>query len=247
MFFLSNHAISQERKINKTNYFSPEQIVQIALNNRCHSIAYTYNEPTIFFPYIKDVATLAKQYGLKNIMVTNGFESDEVINEMRGLIDAVNVDLKSYNHKYYKKLGGNLERIKSNLIKFKENNIWVEVTTLIIPDINDSYEELNNIASFISTNLTTSTPWHISAFHPDYKMLDKNKTPLNTLQKAYNIGKKHNLNYVYIGNMGLPNETICPYCQNIILKRIGYQTIIDNRLDNIYCSKCHNKIDGVMV
>ena len=149
--FCQNHGISQEQKINKDKYYSPEHIVKMALLNDCKSISYTYNEPTIFYPYIRDIAILAHKNGLKNIFVSNGFESSEVINDMAGLIDGANIDLKSFDAKYYKKeLGGNLEKLKENLKLFKKLNIWIEVTTLIIPNHNDSFEELSEIATFIA-------------------------------------------------------------------------------------------------
>jgi len=246
--FCQNHSISQEKNINKSNYFSPQNLVEITIKNNCNSISYTYNEPTIFFPYIKDIATQAKKRGLKNIMVTNGFESDEVINEMKGLIDAANVDLKSFNAKYYKKeLGGKLEIIKENLKKFIKNGIWIEITTLVIPGINDSIEELNNIAKFIANELGNFVPWHISAFHPDYKMLNRPRTSYKILKKAFDIGKEAGLKYVYIGNILVDDDTICPNCNNIILRRVGFKTVIDNRKNYMYCKNCNSKLDGVFV
>lgn len=244
--FCQNHGISQERKINKEKYYSPEDIVKLALTNKCDSISYTYNEPTIFYTYIRDIAILAKQNGLKNVFVTNGFESNEVLEDMAGLIDAANVDLKSFDEKYYKKeLGGNLEKLKANLKLFKQLGIWIEVTTLIIPNINDSDEELNEIATFIHKELGDATPWHLSAFHPDYKMLDRPRTPTTTLQKAYKIGKSKGLFYVYMGNAGLENNTYCKKCGEVLLDRITYDTIKDNRKNGIFCHKCGEKLDGV--
>ncbi len=188
----------------KDNFISPSKIVELALKSKAESIAYTYNEPAIFYPYIKDIALLAHKHNLKNIMVTNGFMSMEVIMDMKGIIDALNIDLKSFNANYYKKvLGGNLNVIMENLILMKELDFWIEITTLIIPTINDSVQELTKIADFISENLGNHIPWHISAFHPDYKEQNLPRTSLEILQKAYQIGKKAGLKYVYIGNMGL--------------------------------------------
>jgi len=244
--FCQNHSISQEKIVNKSRYFSPKEIVEIAIKNNCDSISYTYNEPTIFFPYIKDIATLAKKRGLKNIMVTNGFESDEVISSMKGLIDAANVDLKSFNAKYYKKeLGGNLEVIKENLKKLVKNGIWIEVTTLVIPGINDSDEELKAIANFIANELGIKVPWHLSAFHPDYKMLNRPRTSYEILKKAFDIGKEAGLKYVYIGNILVDDDTICPKCNHLVLKRVGFETVIDNRKNYLYCKNCNTKLDGV--
>jgi pyruvate formate lyase activating enzyme len=244
--FCQNHGISQEREINKDKYYSPQKIVQMALANDCKSISYTYNEPTIFYPYIRDIAILAKKEGLKNVFVSNGFESLEVIEDMAGLIDAANIDLKSYDAKYYKKeLGGDLEKLKENLKLFKKLNIWIEITTLVIPNLNDSNEELSYIAKFIVDELGAETPWHLSAFHPDYKMLDRGRTPIETLQKAYNIGKKVGLNYVYMGNAGLENNLNCPSCNTKILSRVTYKTVVDNRKDGKHCPSCDKEIDGV--
>ena len=244
--FCQNHGISQEQKINKDKYYSPSDIVNMALNNKCDSIAYTYNEPTIFYPYIKDIAALAKKHGLKNVFVSNGFESHEVIHDMAGLIDAANIDLKSYDEVYYKKnLGGNLEKLKANLKLFKKLNIWIEITTLIIPDLNDSDEELTKIANFIANDLSITTPWHLSAFHPDYKMLDRPNTSVKSLENAYNIAQKAGLKYVYMGNANLENNSKCSRCNELFLQRITYKTTIDNRKYGVLCSKCNSKLDGV--
>ncbi len=141
--FCQNWGISQHNNIDKSKYTSPKEVVQIALKKGCKSIAYTYNEPTIFYPYIKDIATEARKYGLRNVMVTNGFESSEVIDDMKNLIDAVNVDLKSFDKEYYKKeLKGDLDIQLKNLIQMKKNGIWIEVTTLVIPTKMTPDEEL---------------------------------------------------------------------------------------------------------
>jgi AmmeMemoRadiSam system radical SAM enzyme/AmmeMemoRadiSam system protein B len=244
--FCQNHGISQEQTINKEKYYSPEDIVKMAFARGCDSISYTYNEPTIFYPYIKDIATLAKANGLKNVFVSNGFESDEVLNDMAGLIDAANIDYKSNDAKYYKKeLGGNLEKLQRNLKRFKELGIWIEVTTLIIPDLNDSNEELEAMAQFMVRELGEETPWHLSAFHPDYKMLDRGRTPKETLERAKSIGDRAGLKYVYMGNAGLDNTTRCRKCDEVVLNRVTYQTKIDNRKLGVLCPKCDSKLDGV--
>jgi len=244
--FCQNHGISQEKEIDKKKYYSPKEIVDIAIKNGCLSISYTYNEPTIFFPYIKDIAKIAKEKGLRNIMVSNGFESIEVIEEMEGVIDAINIDLKCYNHKYYKKMGGDLDKVLSNIILLQEKGIWVEITTLIIPELNDSPNELNTIASFISNHLEDTTPWHLSAFHPNYKMLDKERTPKQTLEMAYQIGKENNLKNVYIGNLGLENNTYCE-CGELLLQRVSYQTKIDKTILDGKCPKCKKEVPGIFI
>lgn len=243
--FCQNWNISQEKEIKSKNYFSPRDIVNTALSNECKSISYTYNEPTIFYPYAKDIATLAKQNGIKNVFVSNGFESNEMINDMKGVIDAVNIDLKTFDEKYYKRsLGGKLDKILENLKLFVKNGIWLEITTLVIPTKNDSKEELNQIASFIANELGTFVPWHISAFHPDYKEQSLPRTPLSTLKLAYKIGNENGLKYVYIGNAAEDNITKCSNCNTDLIVRKYFNTI-SNNLEIDKCPNCGKKIQGV--
>ena len=243
--FCQNWSISQTHNIDKSQYFSPELIVDMAIKYECQSIAYTYNEPTIFYPYARDIALEGKKRGLKNVFVSNGFESSEVIDDMKGIMDAVNADLKSFNPKYYKKeLGGNLEKILENLKHFVANGIWLEVTTLIVPTQNDSEEELNSIAEFIAKELGVNVPWHITAFHPDYKEQDLPPTSIDTLKMAYDIGKRHGLNYIYIGNVNYDTPTRCPSCDEVLIER-DYFRHTDNHLKGAHCPKCNALIPGV--
>lgn len=243
--FCQNHGISQEHNINKSVYYSPKDIVDMAVFYGCKTISYTYNEPTIFYPYAKDCAIEAKKQGIKNIYVSNGFESLEVIDDMKDIIDAVNIDLKCFNENYYKKeLGGSLKQVLQNLKHFKKNCIWVEVTTLIVPTKNDSVEELTKIAKFIKEELGEFTPWHISAFHPDYKELNLPRTSFKSLKMAYDIAKNIGLKYVYIGNLSFDNHTKCPSCDEMIIKRNRFD-VIENRILNGKCPKCKYKIEGV--
>ena len=243
--FCQNWEISQEREIDESRYVSPQEIVEVALDNGCESIAYTYNEPTIFYPYARDVALKAHEKGLKNIYVSNGFESTEVIDDMPGIIDAVNIDLKSFNADYYKRtLKGDLDEILEGLKRFKKNGIWVEVTTLIVPGDNDSLEELSNIANFIANELDIYTPWHISAFHPDYKVLDKERTPLATLERAMKIGEEAGLKYIYKGNISAKANTYCPECHELLLQRRGFAVSV-NKLKKGHCPKCDYAVEGI--
>ena len=243
--YCQNHGISQEKNIDKSKYLSPKEVVSLALKHKCKSISYTYNEPTIFYPYAKDIAIEAKKYGIKNVYVSNGFESSEVINDMKGIIDAVNIDLKCFDEKYYKSnLGGNLNQVLQNLKHFKRNGIWLEVTTLLVPTKNDSKEQITKIAKFIKEEVDEFTPWHISSFHPDYKDMNLPNTSFEALKAAHEIGKNAGLRYVYIGNTNLQNNTYCPNCNNIVLKRNRFE-VIENSLKNGKCSKCSYKIQGV--
>jgi pyruvate formate lyase activating enzyme len=243
--FCQNWSISQERTLHVKDYVSPKDIVDAALRYDCASIAFTYNEPTIFYPYAKDISLLAHQKGIKTIFVSNGFESSEVIDDMKGVIDAANIDLKSFNHDYYKKvLGGGLEVILENLKHFKRNGIWVEITTLIVPTHNDSDEELRSIASFIANELDTQTPWHISAFHPDYHEQDLPNTPLQTLQRAEKIGKEAGLKHIYLGNAGVENPTRCAACDTLLIDRRNYD-LLENHLIDGRCPHCQKPLAGV--
>ena len=197
-----NYDISQaprERKI-FGKHITPKQIVDEALRTGCKSIAYTYNEPTIFIEFVKDVAELARKKGLKNILVTNGYFSKETFDYISDLIDAMNIDIKSFSDKtYLKYTGGRLKPVLENIKRVHKKGIHLELTTLIIPGVNDSSQELEKIAKFIAS-VDKKIPWHISRFFPAYKMMDAKITPIKTLERAYKIGKKY-LKYVYIGNV----------------------------------------------
>ena len=163
--FCQNWDISQEHQINEQIEVSPEQMVELAFQEGAKSIAYTYNEPTIFYPYAKDIGVIAKEKGLKNIFVSNGFETPEIIENMASWVDAANIDLKSWDDAYYKKvLKGGMEEVKDTLRRMVKAGIWVEVTTLIIPGENDSDKDLREMAEFISNDLGQHVPWHLSAF-----------------------------------------------------------------------------------
>ncbi|XPV67862.1 MAG: AmmeMemoRadiSam system radical SAM enzyme [Halarcobacter sp.] len=243
--FCQNHGISQEKKIDKSKYISARDVALIAKQRGCESISYTYNEPTIFYPFAKDIALEAKKYGLKSVFVSNGFESSEVIEDMKGIIDAINVDLKSFSEEYYKKsLGGNLNQVLDNLIHLQKNGIHTEITTLVIPSKNDTKEELTKIVKWIKENLGVNTPWHISAFHPDYKEQDLPRTPFETLKMAYDLAKNEGLNYVYIGNIGFKNNTFCPKCGFELISREHF-SVNYNKIINSTCPQCSEKIAGV--
>ena len=243
--FCQNWQISQTKDSSNSYNLTPEQIVNLAIENECESIAYTYNEPTIFYPFAKDVALLAKKSGIKNIFVSNGFETPEIIEDMRGVIDAFNIDLKSFKQDYYKKvLKGTLEGVLDTLERIKKGGFWLEVTTLIVPGDNDSNKELTQIATFIAKNLGVNTPWHISAFHPDYKVQDKKATSLEMLNRAYKIGKEAGLEYIYIGNVLSDGITYCPKCGAELIKRVGYK-VVENRLIDGKCYRCGEDISGV--
>lgn len=226
--------------------FQPEKIVEICIEKNIPGIAYTYNEPSIFFEYAYDTAKLANKKGIKNVFVTNGYETEEALKLINPYLDAMNIDLKSFSDEFYKKIcKGRLQPVLDTIKLAHKLGIWIEITTLIIPGKNDSDKELNQIANFIA-NIDKNIPWHIIAFHPDYKMTNIPSTSLHTLEKAYNIGKKAGINYVYTGNI-LDDEhsnTYCPKCNTLLIKRSGYFVEIEN-FENGKCKKCNEKIAGV--
>lgn len=200
--FCQNYSISQTANIDKSIYYSPKDIVSLALEHKTQSISYTYNEPTIWYPYAKDIGILAKKAGLKNVFVTNGYETREVLEDMKSWVDAMNIDLKSFSKEYYKKsLKGDLDAILDTLKIVAKSDIHLEVTTLLVPNVNDSKEEVTKMSEFIANELGCEIPWHLSAFHPDYKMLDTNSTTLSSLKMAEKIAKSFGIKYVYLGNV----------------------------------------------
>ena len=226
---------------------TPEKVVAAAQHSRCASIAYTYTEPTVFFEFAGDTARLAHERGIKNVFVTNGFMSTEALDRVAPWLDAANVDLKAYSDDFYKKqCGARLEPVKETLRHLKRLNIWVEVTTLIIPDLNDDPEELARLAGFIAGELDERTPWHVSRFHPTYRLTDRGSTPVETLLEAREIGTRAGLKYVYTGNIpGQGGEdTRCPGCGQTVIARSGFR-ILENRMHGGRCGACGTPIDGV--
>lgn len=218
----------------------PEEVVKRAKRTGCASIAYTYTEPTIFFEYAQDTAKLAKKEGITNVFVTNGYQTPETIKEMAKFVDAANIDLKSFSEKFYQKVcGARLAPVLESIKLMHKSGIWIEVTTLVVPKQNDSKKELTQIAQFIA-KIDKNIPWHISRFHPDYKMLDSYPTPIETLEMAYEIGKKAGLKYVYLGNIITEDKenTYCPKCENLAIRRVGYSTEILGVDKKGKCAKC---------
>jgi pyruvate formate lyase activating enzyme len=245
-----NFDISQlpkERGIIVGQDVPPEMIVSAAKRNNCESIAYTYSEPTIFFEYSYDIAKLASKEGIKNVFVTNGYITPEALREISPYLDAANIDLKSFSDEFYRKTcGARLEPVLDSIRLYKSLGIWTEITTLIIPTLNDSEEELKKIAEFIK-EVGKETPWHISQFHPMYKLPDLPRTPVTTLRKARQIGLEAGLRYVYEGNVPGENgeNTYCYNCGKMLIRRFGYQ-ILENKIKNSACTYCGAEIDGVI-
>lgn len=243
-----NWEMSQSPKPNRPiigEKISPEEIVGAAKSQGCGSIAYTYSEPVVFMEYAYDTAKIAVEQGLKNIFVTNGYATEEAIKEIAPYLHAANIDLKSFSDEFYKKnCGARLEPVLESIRLHKKLGIWIEVTTLIIPGLNDSAEELVKIAEFIK-EVGEETPWHVSRFYPAYMLIDFPPTPVETLIKASEIGFDAGLRYVYLGNVpGEGGNTRCHKCGELLIERIGYW-VKKNRLKGSNCSICGAKIDGV--
>ena len=204
---------------------SPERLVIAAQRAGCSSIAYTYTEPTVFFEYAYDTAHLAHEAGLANIYVTNGYMTEEMLETFHPYLDAANVDLKAFRDETYRKYtSAHLQPVLDSLKVMKRLGIWLEVTTLVIPGINDDPAELRDAASFVVQELGVETPWHISRFFPDYKMTDVPPTPVSTLKRAREIGMEVGLKYIYVGNVpdNGNQDTICPVCGRALIRRDGF-------------------------
>jgi pyruvate formate lyase activating enzyme len=245
-----NYEISQYPRFHEGEIIglprSPEDIVAAALENQSASISYTYTEPTIFLEFAQDTARLARAQGLRNVFVSNGFMTESSATALTEVIDADNIDLKSFRDDFYRKVcKARLQPVLDTIARLKQMGVWVEITTLVIPGLNDSTEELTDIAQFIK-GVGVGVPWHVSAFYPTYKMVDRPYTPVATLLKAREIGLQAGLRYVYTGNIpGQGGEsTFCYACGDLLIERVGFQ-ILSNTLKDGKCPKCQAEIDGV--
>jgi pyruvate formate lyase activating enzyme len=227
--------------------FTPEDVVAAALKGDCKTIAYTYTEPTVYFEFAYDTAKLATEKGIRNVFVTNGYMTEEALQMIHPFLDAANVDLKAFTEDFYKTTcKAKLEHVKETLKRMKSLGIFVEVTTLIIPGLNDDKKELENLSAFLVDEIGPETPWHISRFHPTYKLMDRPPTPVETLIGAREIGTKAGLKYVYTGNV--PGEstekTFCDQCDHLLIDRWGFY-VQNNRIKNGKCPQCGAAVDGV--
>ena len=247
--FCQNWQISQAKIAQELNLFeyrlSPQAIVEQALSNNCPSISYTYTEPTIYFEFAYEVAKLAKEKGLFNIFVTNGYMSKESLEYIKPYLSAANVDLKAFSEDFYRKIcKASLKPVLENIILMKKLGLWIEITTLIIPGKNDGKIELKQIAEFIAS-VDKNIPWHLSRFHPDFEFNKIAATSPESLLLAYDIAKEAGLKYVYIGNVDTDYEnTICPACNKALIKRKGF-FVESKNIKQGRCEYCKEQIEGV--
>jgi len=240
-----NHQITQDFLNVQPLELSPIEIVKLALDQNIKIISFGYNEPIVYYPYAKEIGLIAKDKGIKCVMQTSGYMSEEIAKDMSSWLDAVHVDLKSFSQVYYKNfLGASLSAIKENLKILAASSIWLEITTLLIDGINDSDEELKCMARFIDDELGSSIPWHLSAFTPQNKMSSFSQTSTQTLLNAYEIASAQGLYYVYFGNVPFLNDTNCPSCNELLIQR-REDEIFENNIKNGTCPSCKRAIRGV--
>lgn len=237
--------LSDRNDPDRLAYTSPDQVVKKALNSGCSSISYTYTEPTIYYEFARDVSALAKEAGLKNVWVSNGYMSEKMLEEYLPLLDAINVDIKAFDEGVHHKFtGAHLQPVLENCEMLKKAGVWLEVTTLLIPGINDDETQVNGLARFIADELGKDTPWHISRYFPQYQFKDVSATAPETILKAVRAGKQAGLQFVYAGNLGQNEDTICPECGEILIARNSVW-MMENKIVGGECPKCKTKISGV--
>ncbi len=248
--FCQNWQISQmafEQDEIEGDAISPKDIVHAAVKDGCQSISYTYTEPTVFMELCEESGRLAKQRGLANVFVSNGYMTREAIDFAKDWLDGINVDLKAFSDDYYRKLcKARLEPVLDTINYIAKNTkIWIEITTLLLPGQNDSEDELRKLAKFIVEKAGEDVPWHISRFYPNYKYMDSDATPMSSLERAERIGREAGLKYIYVGNVpGAKGEsTFCYKCGDLLIERYGYR-IAANKIKDGGCPKCGAKIAG---
>ncbi|MBN1405599.1 MAG: AmmeMemoRadiSam system radical SAM enzyme [Candidatus Omnitrophica bacterium] len=245
--FCQNWQISQASPEDiPTDTVLPDGIIKLAAESKCKTIAYTYSEPTIFYEYMLDTAKMARAKGIKNIMHTAGFINEEPLRELCKHLDAADVDLKGSDKFYQQMCLGSRADVLRTLKILKEQGIWLEITYLVVPTLNDDDEYAAETCKWINDNLGSSVPLHISRFWPTYKLTNLSPTPVSTLEKIRRIAVNAGLKYVYIGNVpgSAAENTYCPKCKNTIIERMGY-TVVSYKIDNGRCRHCKEKIEGV--
>ena len=244
--WFTSQSLRDEASTVRTHAVTAGDICDQALQYGSKAVVSTYNEPLITSEWAVEVFQEAKAKGLGTAYVSNGHGTPEVLEYVRPWVDLFKIDLKSFSEKEYRRLGGNLSAVLETIQAVHDMGIWLELVSLLIPDYNDSDEELAKMAEFIS-GVSPTIPWHVTAFHPDYKMRDRGRTPVDTLLRATRIGREAGLQFVYSGN--LPGQvknnenTYCPGCQHILFERRGFQVLSVN-LKSESCPSCAMKIPG---
>ncbi|MBN2520052.1 MAG: AmmeMemoRadiSam system radical SAM enzyme [Bacteroidales bacterium] len=243
-----NWEISQTSPKETRNYdLMPEKVVEQAILNKCETIAYTYSDPISFYEYTIDTSKIAQEKGIKNLIVTAGYINEEPLRNLCKYIDAANVDLKSFSNDIYMKLnGGTLQPVLNTLKIIAEENVWLEITNLIVPGWTDDLAMIKKMCEWLCNNGLSNYPLHFSRFHPSYKLTQLPSTPIYTLEKAKEIALNAGIKYVYIGNVpgSDAQNTNCPQCNKVLIERKGY-SILQNNIQDNKCKYCKTKIPGV--
>ena len=243
-----NSTISQKSPMETENFdLPPEKVVSLCRQEKCASIAYTYTEPITYYEYTYDTSVIAHQMGIRNIMVSAGYINPEPLRKLCKVIDAANIDLKSFSNEIYRELNGvKLQPVLDTLKTLKDEGVWLEITNLLIPSWNDDTDMILRMCHWLAENGFENTPLHFSRFFPMYKLMQSQTTPINTLKNAYNIAINEGLKYVFIGNVPELNmeNTICPKCHKEVIKRSGYK-IQENHIKSGKCGFCGEKIAGI--
>lgn len=245
--WVTSQALRDPNAIAPPQHVSPEDFVLLAHENKAKIVTSTYNEPLITSEWAVDIFKTAKRYGLVTSYVSNGNGTPEVLDYIRPWVDLYKVDLKGFNDKSYRKLGGVLQNVLDTIKMLHEKKIWLEIVTLFVPGFNDSEAEMKDIANFL-VSISPDIPWHVTAFHSDYKMMDVDNTPGQTLLRAAEIGYDAGLHYVYAGNLpgrvGKYENTYCPNCNDLLIERSGFKAV-KNLLKDGQCPKCSHAIPGM--
>lgn len=240
--------VDATKEITNLKYYTPKEIINIALENNIKLIAYTYNEPTIFFEYMLDIAKLAKKKGIKNVIVSNGYINPEPLKELCKYIDAANIDIKGITEKFYRQYSKvDIKFVLNTIKKLHKEKIWMELTNLIIPELNDNLKDIKKLCEWIKDNVGTDVPLHFSKFYPYYRASNISQTPSLILENAKSIASDVGINYVYIGNLGFLDNTYCPKCNKLIISRSHISVEVKGLSDENKneCTSCKTVIPGL--
>jgi pyruvate formate lyase activating enzyme len=245
--WVTSQALRDDAAVARPNFVPPQRVVELAVKHELPVMVSTYNEPLITADWAVEIFKLAKAAGITCGFISNGNATPQVLEFIRPWVDLYKVDLKAFNDKSYRRLGGILQNVLDTIKLLKQMDFWVEIVTLVVPGFNDGDDELRQIAEFLA-GISCDIPWHVTAFHPDYKMTDPPRTPVETLLRAYEIGRTAGLRYVYPGNIpggvGSKESTHCPACERILIKRRGF-VVEDNRMKDGACPFCGAHVPGV--
>lgn len=243
--WITSQALKDERAYLYYEKIKAEEIIEIAISRKSKSVISSYNEPLITTEWAREIFRLAKEKGLLTGYVSNGYVTDETLDYLEEVLDLFKVDLKSFRNKNYRILGAILDKVLDGIIKIHKKGLWIEIVTLLVPNYNDSEEELRDIAKFIYS-LSPNIPWHVTAFHPDYKMNDRERTSLRKILRAREIGLEEGLKFVYGGNVRIPEveNTYCPECGELLIEREIF-FVTQNKLKKGKCFKCETEIPGI--